>query len=705
MKKLFILLLLIVTAMTVQAQGVISPFDQIRIKQNQKKNTATRVLVQDSITNNVGWVLKSTMSGATPTLNQVLTAGNTSSSAINLTGGSATHQSNGNFGSRTNSSTPSINSYWFPDTYQLNNGSNFLNITTGTIQKGTGTFSTTLNWTTPTANRNQYFPNKSGTFLVDTDLNLNEVLAGGNFSTHNLNLGTLSVNSIQMNAPTGEIGITNPLNTDMVTLFTPLETVYQRLDQNEYLTIGAYGLQKNIGGFNYGLGFTTPTADRTQIFPDKSGTFAMTSDISGYTGFVPYTGATSNLDMTNRNIKADNFIAQESGNEMKFGYISTFGGNLFGLQNTGNDAALVTADYDNNIYTFGNFGLVHDAGNSRFDFSNGSVYFNNNGVFNDTFTQFDGTYDGGQWVMDTDQSWGMVDVDSGNDVWKFDKTTGDFNFGPTNIYAHGNKMLTVLDKDSTVIDGSTNLPTGDAVSDALKIKTDGPNSATDNRLVRFDGSSGKVVQNSGWTLNDDDTMTVVGMGQNQLLGVAASGVKTEFKYLVGTAGHISVTHAPNGITLDLSNCVKNTTDTSGLTGTTTETIMTSLAVPAGMFSSGDIMRIASFDEKLLANGTNLIKYYLNTTNSLSGATLIYQYSSAAGNKSLGTSREYFLKPSNLVYGHSATANNLLTTDTATANTPLSATFTYTGAFFVIKTFTLSNGTDNAIGKSFRVEKL
>lgn len=155
----------------------------------------------------------------------------------------------------------------------------------------------------------------------------------------------------------------------------------------------------------------------------------------------------------------------------------------------------------------------------------------------------------------------------------------------------------------------------------------------------------------------------------------------------------------------LTSVVKNVVDSSGLTGTLTETIMTSLSIPAGTFAVGDIMKVSSFDEKILAGGALQIKYYVNTINSLSGANAIFLYSSAASLKSIGTSREYYLKASNVIYGHSQTANNVIVTEAGTANTPLSLTFNYTGAFFIIKTFVLGNTGDNAIGKSFRVEKL
>lgn len=76
MKTKNLLLLLLLITFSSFGQGVITPFDQIKLKQNQKKNDATRVLVQDSIKGNVGWVLKSSLSSPTPSLDAVAAVDN-----------------------------------------------------------------------------------------------------------------------------------------------------------------------------------------------------------------------------------------------------------------------------------------------------------------------------------------------------------------------------------------------------------------------------------------------------------------------------------------------------------------------------------------------------------------------------------------------------------------------------------------------------
>ena len=52
----------------------------------------------------------------------------------------------------------------------------------------------------------------------------------------------------------------------------------------------------------------------------------------------------------------------------------------------------------------------------------------------------------------------------------------------------------------------------------------GPASSTDNALTRFDGTNGKTLQNSGWTLNDSDAMAGVSLTLTTPLAVPQGGI-------------------------------------------------------------------------------------------------------------------------------------------------------------------------------------
>jgi hypothetical protein len=63
--------------------------------------------------------------------------------------------------------------------------------------------------------------------------------------------------------------------------------------------------------------------------------------------------------------------------------------------------------------------------------------------------------------------------------------------------------------EDQIVNGVTaKAPSQNAVFDALANKVTGPASATDNAIARFDGTTGKLVQNSGITISDADLVVV-----------------------------------------------------------------------------------------------------------------------------------------------------------------------------------------------------
>jgi hypothetical protein len=92
----------------------------------------------------------------------------------------------------------------------------------------------------------------------------------------------------------------------------------------------------------------------------------------------------------------------------------------------------------------------------------------------------------------------------------------------------------------------------------------GPDSSTDNALVRWDGITGTTIQNSGWTLSDTNSMTAGGnmaMGGNSLTAIlnvtftGASGtLNLNGSKMVGhTESANSVVSSSNVATLDVAN--------------------------------------------------------------------------------------------------------------------------------------------------------
>ena len=77
----------------------------------------------------------------------------------------------------------------------------------------------------------------------------------------------------------------------------------------------------------------------------------------------------------------------------------------------------------------------------------------------------------------------------------------------------------------------------------------------------------------------------------------------------------------------LQNVSKDISDSTPLTGTTAITLMKSVLIPANTFATNDIVKILSRAIKNTASGTSNNLFYINTINSLTGATLVGTQSS------------------------------------------------------------------------------
>lgn len=86
MKKTIFLVLLFIS--TIMWSQTVPKQSRLAITQNVKQNTATRVVVQDSITKELNWVLKSSIVQPTPTLQQTLDTQNTSTTPAVFSGNS-----------------------------------------------------------------------------------------------------------------------------------------------------------------------------------------------------------------------------------------------------------------------------------------------------------------------------------------------------------------------------------------------------------------------------------------------------------------------------------------------------------------------------------------------------------------------------------------------------------------------------------------
>jgi hypothetical protein len=185
-------------------------------------------------------------------------------------------------------------------------------------------------------------------------------------------------------------------------------------------------------------------------------------------------------------------------------------------------------------------------------------------------------------------------------------------------------------------DNTTDIATNTA---DIATRVIGPASATDNALARFDGTTGKTVQNSEITLGDSDGkltrtagISVSGTNTNDS---AASGYFGEFSSATATTGTLTTNVATNitSIALGAGDWDITAGFTAGGTGgpTVTEVFVSiNTASATANTTAGQCYRIRGFSLSdpllygavgtLRASLTGSTTYYLNTTCQYTGGT-------------------------------------------------------------------------------------
>lgn len=88
----------------------------------------------------------------------------------------------------------------------------------------------------------------------------------------------------------------------------------------------------------------------------------------------------------------------------------------------------------------------------------------------------------------------------------------------------------------------------------------------------------------------------------------------------------------------------NVADSSPVTGTSGITLLRSQLIPAGTFQVGDVIRIRLRNKKSGTNGTFVSGIYINTINSVSGASQLGVYTTTAiTHLTLGMKRDFYIK--------------------------------------------------------------
>lgn len=311
-------------------------------------NANTRVVTMDG----TGQVQETTAASiASPqTFDQTLTVGNTSSQSFTLNGGSNTGVFNGNFINYYNAAAPGNNFYLFPTNLEFATAANSYTYKyTGTgIQKLQGGNTSTLTFTTPTANRTITVKDGTGTLAFTSDIpstpTWDQTITAANSTTQTF-YGKIGASNTMIFQPSSAyISLNLPSASTTYTIFIP--------GQGQFINTGgvspgqidvtSLGIQRFLSGSTTYLRFATPSGSNTITFPAATGNAALTTDI-------PFT-KTGN-DIVNNNtgtvtIKGVGLYANTSTGSLAVGDVTNSGatgtnitsfGQYAGYSNSGNN--------------------------------------------------------------------------------------------------------------------------------------------------------------------------------------------------------------------------------------------------------------------------------------------------------------------------------------------------------------------------------
>ena len=155
----------------------------------------------------------------------------------------------------------------------------------------------------------------------------------------------------------------------------------------------------------------------------------------------------------------------------------------------------------------------------------------------------------------------------------------------------------------------------------------------------------------------------------------------------------------------MEKAIKITSDGTNVTGTTADTLTTSVTIPANTFTTGDILRIESFNEFLGTAGTKQVRFYINTSASLSGASLLATTPAAsAATKSIGIDSLMAIKSATNTRLKATNAQSYTFTG-ITSNGNSSVNIDWTAIQYIIVSIQLANTGDSGFNSFLSIEKL
>jgi hypothetical protein len=140
-----------------------------------------------------------------------------------------------------------------------------------------------------------------------------------------------------------------------------------------------------------------------------------------------------------------------------------------------------------------------------------------------------------------------------------------------------------------------------------------------------------------------------------------------------------------------------------VTGTTALTLSSLQEIPANTFLTGDIVRINSRAIKGSTLGNTTLSIYVNTTNTLVGASLLGIYT--ANTRSMGIKRDLYIKNGGSSTEVFPVGTSLSTDDTSTANAPSTVAVNWGVTQYIIFAIQNASTSDSTVVSGFTIDEV
>jgi hypothetical protein len=289
------------------------------------------------------------------------------------------------------------------------------------------------------------------------------------------------------------------------------------------------------------------------------------------------------------------------------------------------------------------------------------------------------------------------DFNSASGVISIDYTNGQSASGSTKGFLTSVDWTTFNNKQSAITQGNLT----EATSSVLTIS--GGTSAvigsgTSIQVKQSSGSQSGFLSSTDWTTFNS---------KQSALGYTAENTanKSSSYTASSTTTYANTKALVDGLATKMEKAIKITSDGTNVTGTTADTLTTSLAISANTFTTGDVLRIISFNEFTGTTGTKQVRFYINTSASLSGATLLGTAPNAvASTRAIGMDRNLVIKSATSTKTHS-TVTTTYTNSNITSGALTNANIDWTTTQYIIVSIQLGNAGDSGFNSFLSIEKI